>query len=164
MKARSLRGVAAAAAMAGTTAALAAGAVAHASDPVGIYAIVEKVVFEPNEGAPVRVQVWGAFAQADSRNNNDEYGPAAAGYLYFSCPAGKEQVCRNEWADIKSMAGQGAGVAFGGRFEPASRVRKASEPPASPDPYPIRMGVVKMSGRGQQPAIVAKLKAALPAR
>jgi hypothetical protein len=159
MRATSLRGVAAAAAIA---AALAAGAVAHASDPVGIYAIVEKVVFEPNEGAPVRVQVWGAFAQADSRNNNDDYGPAAAGYLYFTCPAGKEQVCRNEWSDLKSMAGQGTGVAFGGRFEPASRVRKANEPPAGPDPYPIRMGVVKMSGRGGQPAIVARLKAALP--
>lgn len=164
MRARSLRGVAAAASLTVTTVALAAGAVAHASDPVGIYAIVEKVVFEPNENAPMRVQVWGAFSQADSRNNNDEYGPAAAGYLYFTCPAGKEQVCRNEWSDLKGMAGQGTGVAFGGRFEPVSRVRKANEPPASPDPYPIRMGVVKMSGRGQQPAIVAKLKAALPAR
>jgi hypothetical protein len=161
MRATALRGLAAAAAIA---AALAAGAVAHASDPVGIYAIVEKVVFEPDEKAPVRVQVWGAFAQADSRNNNDEYGPAAAGYLYFTCPAGREQVCRNEWSDLKSMAGQGVGVAFGGRFEPASRVRKTSEPPASPDPYPIRMGVVKMSDRGQQPALVARLKAALAVR
>jgi hypothetical protein len=62
------------------------------------------------------------------------------------------------------MAGLGVGVAFGGRFEPASRVRKANEPPASPDPYPIRMGVVRMSGRGEHPAIVSRLKAALPAR
>ena len=32
-----------------------------ASDPVGIYAVVKKVVFEPNETAPERIQIWGAF-------------------------------------------------------------------------------------------------------
>ena len=32
-----------------------------ASDRLGIYAIVEKVVFEPSESAPQRIQIWGAF-------------------------------------------------------------------------------------------------------
>jgi hypothetical protein len=152
--------VAAAAALAGVFAAAPA---LHASDPVGIYAIVEKVVLEPNEAEPMRIQVWGAFALADSTMNNDDYSTATAGYVYYSCQAGKEQTCRNEWKDLKSVAGTGTGVGFGGRFEPATRIRKASEAAASPDPYPIRMGVVKMSTRGQQPAIVARLKAALTA-
>src|SRR5437899_4725364 len=36
-----------------------------ASGPVGIYAIIEKVIFEPNEQAPERIQIWGAFAVVD---------------------------------------------------------------------------------------------------
>ena len=36
-----------------------------ASGPLGIYGIVEKVVFEPNEQAPERIQLWGAFAYVD---------------------------------------------------------------------------------------------------
>jgi len=135
-----------------------------ASDPVGVYAIVDKVVFEPSETEPVRVQVWGAFSLADSRSNNDDYAAPVAGYVYYTCPAGKDATCRNEWKDLKSVAGTGVGVGFGGRFEPASRIRKAAEAPASPDPYPIRMGVLKMGARGTQPAIVARLKAALTAK
>jgi len=34
----------------------------RASGPAGCYAIVEKVVLEPNDKAPERVQVWGVFA------------------------------------------------------------------------------------------------------
>src|SRR5437879_11685695 len=33
-----------------------------ASGPVGIYDIIEKVIFEPNEQAPERIQIWGGFA------------------------------------------------------------------------------------------------------
>jgi len=32
-----------------------------ASGRIGFYGIVEKVVFEPNETAPERIQIWGAF-------------------------------------------------------------------------------------------------------
>ncbi|HWN99480.1 MAG TPA: hypothetical protein VNS63_09445, partial [Blastocatellia bacterium] len=34
------------------------------SDWTGVYARVDKVVFEPNAGAPERIQIWGAFALA----------------------------------------------------------------------------------------------------
>ena len=43
----------------------AAGVVTSASGPVGIYGIVQRVVFEPSERAPERLQVWGAFAYAE---------------------------------------------------------------------------------------------------
>ena len=40
---------------------------AHASDPTGIYGFVDRVVFEPNDTTPERVQVWGGFALAKVR-------------------------------------------------------------------------------------------------
>jgi hypothetical protein len=58
---------------------------AEASDPVGIYAIVEKVVFEPNDQAPERIQVWGAFALSDAQHG-DGYLAPQRGYLYYSLP------------------------------------------------------------------------------
>ena len=38
---------------------------AFASDPIGIYALVDKVVLEPNEKNPERIQIHGAFAFAE---------------------------------------------------------------------------------------------------
>ena len=54
-----------------------------ASGPIGIYGIVEKVVFEPNERSPERIQVWGAFAYVDGGANSG-LGVSAVkrGYLY----------------------------------------------------------------------------------
>jgi hypothetical protein len=134
-----------------------------ASDPLGIYAIVDKVVLEPDDAAPQRVQVWGAFALSDGQSG-DGYGAPQVGYVYYTCPQGQDRTCRNEWADIKSVAGKGVGIGFGGRYFPTGRIRKAGEKLASPDAYPIRMGVVRMSSLHDQPAIVTRLKAALAAR
>jgi hypothetical protein len=139
------------------------GSAAITSDPVGVYAVVEKVVFEPSESAPERVQVWGAFALSDQRNTDDYQAPQK-GYLYYSCPANQARTCANEWADLKSVAGTGTGVGFGGRFISGGRVRPASEPPASPEAYPIKMGVVRMTDNTYHGGIVAKLKAALAGR
>jgi len=134
-----------------------------ASDPMGVYAVVQKIVLEPNDAEPLRVQVWGAFSLWQA-NSGDEYDPPQTGYLYYSCPRGQENVCRNEWSDIKSVAGKGLGIGFGARYRPAGRIRKADEKPTTPDVYPIRMGVVRMGSLHDQPAIIARLKAALTAR
>jgi hypothetical protein len=139
-------------------------ALVPASDPMGVYAIIQKVVLEPNESEPARIQVWGAFALSDGQARSDTYAAPQAGYLYYTCPAGQERICRNEWADLKSVAGKGVGVGFGGRYVATGRVRKAAEAPASPDVYPIKMGVTQMSGIHEQPSVIAQLKAALPAR
>ena len=122
------------------SATLALGVVLQASDMVGIYTVVEKVVIEPNATAPQRIQIWGAFALAEGRGST--YGPAQRGYLYYTCPSGQEAVCRKEWSDLKSVAGKGTAVGLGMRYKPTGRVRKADEKVASPDPYPIEMGVV----------------------
>ncbi len=122
------------------TASLALTVVLQASDMVGVYGVVEKVVMEPNETAPQRVQIWGAFALAEGRGST--YGTPQRGYLYYSCPSGQESTCRKEWSDLKSIAGKNTAAGFGMRYKPTGRIRKADEKAASPDPYPIEMGVV----------------------
>ena len=128
------------AALAMLGAAFALGVVLQASDMVGIYGVVEKVVIEPNDKAPERIQIWGAFAIAEGRGST--YGPVQRGYLYYTCPSGQENVCRKEWSDLKSVAGKGTAVGLGMRYKPTGRVRKADEKVASADPYPIQMGVI----------------------
>jgi hypothetical protein len=137
-----------------------AGKAAPMSDPIGLYAVVEKVVLEPSDASPERIQVWGAFALADSQNPND-YAAPQTGYLYYRCAPNQETTCRKEWADLKAVAGKGVGVGFGGRYTPTGRVRKATDKPSEPELYPIRMGVVRMGPGRDQPAIITALKAAL---
>jgi hypothetical protein len=97
---------------------LLAAATLSASGPIGVYAIVERVVFEPNESAAERVQVWGAFAYADGGPARlGAASPARKGYMYFqldpnASPAQRNTV-RTEWADLKAVAGTGQAVAFG---------------------------------------------------
>ena len=58
-----------------------------ASGPLGIYGIVERVVMEPNEKAPERIQVWGAFAYVDGMAGEGlTVSAAKRGYLYFRLP------------------------------------------------------------------------------
>jgi len=117
-----------------------------ASGPVGIYGIVEKVVFEPNEQTPERIQIWGAFAFHDDSAQASTI--AKRGYLYFAFPESAtdsmKQTIRREWADLKSVAGTGQAVAFGrwgyiGALEGLQsdqRVATTGMPPyiLSPDP------------------------------
>ena len=141
------------------SACLTATVVLRASDMVGIYAVVEKVVLEPSNTAPQRIQVWGAFALAELRGST--YQAPQRGYLYYTCPAGQESICRNEWADLKSVAGKNAVVGFGMRYKPTGRVRKADERAASPDPYPIEMGITKVDNPADRGSETAKVIEAL---
>lgn len=138
-----------------------------ASEIVGIYAIVDKVIFEPNEQAPQSIQIWGTFA-----TNRDSENPRR-GYLYFRLPAAfpleVNEIAKKEWADLKTVAGTGQPVAFGQRFFPyvyhdqadlyaksLARVRPASEKASAPEPYPVNIGLSKLT----DPKIVANLKKA----
>jgi hypothetical protein len=115
---------------------------ARASDPVGIYALVDKVVFEPSDSAPERIQIWGAFALAEGRGY--QYEPAKRGYLYYKLNSEKKEVCLKEWADLKSVAGTKKVVGFGARYEEKGKVRAATEKPSNPDVFPIGFGLTKM--------------------
>jgi hypothetical protein len=134
-------------------AALLAGAApaARASDPNGIYAFVDRVVFEPSDAAPERIQAWGGFALANAKNRDDYYN-AERGYLYFKLRPGEEEICRKEWTDLKSVAGTGQIVAFGSRYETnAITVRKADAKIEKPDVYPKGWGMNKVKPRDYPP-------------
>jgi len=127
------------------------------SDWTGVYARVDKVILEPNEKAPERIQIWGAFALASKADRNS-YDLAQRGYLYFSLKPGKEEICRKEWADIKKIAGTDQIIGFGGRDQPRPRLRKADEKVADPDQYQVNAGLIKMSDRGSDYAPIWQLK------
>jgi hypothetical protein len=138
-----------------------AAAPVRTADPVGVYGMIERLQFEPAGGDPDRIQVWGVFAFADDAAH-DGYGAVQRGYMYYACPADKRAVCRNDWEDFRWFSGTGKGVGYGLRSAPVGRLRKSTEPPASPDPYPVRGGIVKVESK--DPAyvdLVARLKAAL---
>jgi hypothetical protein len=131
------------------------------SDWVGIYAIVDRVVIEPSEAAPERMQVWGAFAFSHPEDRR-YYMPPERGYFYYSLTPGKADACRKEWRDIKAVAGTGEVIGFGDRNTLKGRLRKAAQKPESPDPYPIAWGLVKMSQRPSNYEPVLNLRS-LPA-
>jgi hypothetical protein len=110
--------------------------VVSASGPLGIYGIVERVVFEPDARAPQRIQVWGAFAYSEVAT--PALSSVQRGYLYFRLPDGPDGVRETDL-----------------------RVRPAAEAPATPAPYQTSAGVVKLSANGSHAAIVKQLRAAL---
>lgn len=110
-----------------------------ASDRVGVYAVVDEVVFEPSADTPERIQIWGAFALA-TRNDRDLYDTVQRGYLYYTV-ADSTELTRREWADLKTLAGTQRIVAFGSRFGQAVHVRGEREEPQRPDKYVLGVGV-----------------------
>lgn len=134
---------------------------ASASVPVGVYAVIDRVVLEPADGDPQRIQIWGVFALWDETTGMRFQRPAR-GYLYYSCSREQVGMCRNEWADLKSVAGTGDVVGFGSRSLAGGRVRLVGERTSAPDGYPVQFGVVRMgSPRG---AVFDQLKALARAR
>src|ERR1700742_3449967 len=138
--------------------ALLAAATAHASGYIGIYAVIDKVVFEPSPDQPERVQVFGTFSVAKS------VGPAVMqppqrGYMYFSLPQNGGTLAQREWADLKAMAGTGQVVSFwaigysANDYKVMPTVRKASEKPANPDVYRTGSGATAVRSNTTFPAI-----------
>ncbi len=117
----------------------------RASDPVSVYCIIGKVVLEPNETEPTAIQIWGAFALSGAPFTGNTYGAVQTGYLYYTCPKGRDSVCLSEWADLRSVAGKGEVIGFGDRYaKTTTRIRAAGEKVSAPDIYPINSGVVRM--------------------
>ena len=96
-----------------------------ASGSLGIFAVIDRVVFEPNAEAPERVQVFGAFAYYDGGqlSSDTPFTEPVRGYLYFTLPSrGDRAGARRDWGDLAAVAGTGEAVAFGnygyiGNFE-----------------------------------------------
>jgi hypothetical protein len=88
------------------------------SGAVGIFGIIERVAFEPNDRAPDRIKVWGAFAYVDGGTSGFTISPAKRGFLYFklssrSLDSTTIRPTRAEWNDLKAVAGTGQAVGFG---------------------------------------------------
>jgi hypothetical protein len=124
--------------------ALVAATAARGSDPVGGYAIVDKVILEPSD-KPKTIQIHGSFVLATKRGGN-EYSSPQRGYLYYEVVSGKESTSRKEWNDLKKAAGTRQVIGFGTSYDLKAQgtVRKASQKPAKPDVYPLGNGLVKV--------------------
>ncbi|MCI0534101.1 MAG: hypothetical protein L0Z50_02620 [Verrucomicrobiales bacterium] len=124
------------------------GACLQASDPIGVFALVDKVALEPNTTAPERIQVWGSFCLADDKDPaRYAYKSPPKGYLYYKLPDEKTDAARKEWKDLAAIAGTGQVIGFGSRFAPKGTVRSAGQKPENPDVYSIAFGLVKSNQR-----------------
>jgi hypothetical protein len=116
---------------------------ARASDPVGIYAVIDRVEVEPSTGEPDRVRIWGVFALADKTTR--EYAPPARGVIYCKLPAEKGELARREWKDLQKLAGTKQCVGLGSRYKPLPLIRKPDgDPTKDPDVYPVGFGLTKI--------------------
>jgi hypothetical protein len=143
---------------------LCSSAVLLASGPAGCYVIVDKIILEPNDSSPKRIQVWGLFSVADGKTGNAYLAPQA-GYMYFELHASQEKPTLAEWSDLKKVAGTESVIAFAERYEWNGRLRKATDKVESPDVYPIYNGITRVvTGRGlgsvENPGVAAQLLAA----
>jgi hypothetical protein len=113
-----------------------------ASGTVGIYAVVERVVFQPNEEAPERIQVFGTFAYQDNtRGAASGFTTPKRGFMYFRLPEGASRsTVQREWEDIASVAGTGEAIAFG-HFGYAGQVPTATDGAGSNFSLGVNMGV-----------------------
>ena len=120
----------------------AAGSALYASDPIAVYARIDRVVMTPAEGTPNTIQVFGVFSLASPDNRNDYQAPQR-GYLYLTLP-GDDAQARREWNDLKAVAGTKQIVAFGNRSRLKPRLRAEKDAPSAPDTYVTGMGVTKV--------------------
>jgi tryptophan synthase alpha subunit len=129
--------------------------VVHASGPIGVYALVDKVTFEPNAEKPERIRISGVFITAkETPDNSTAYGEPQRGYLYLALSKTKadlaqqelnDGLARREWADLKSIAGTRQVVGFGSSWGTKVQVRKSAGDAKVPDVYPMGNGLVKMN-------------------
>jgi hypothetical protein len=137
-------------------AAVAGVGIIQASGPIAVYAVVDKVTFEPSADKPERIIISGVFSAVGAARNPDgswvvpsnanEYSKPQGGYLYFSLPDSNAELALREWADLKTVAGTRQVVGFGSSWYAGKlRVRKADERPESPDPYRMGNGVIRIN-------------------
>jgi hypothetical protein len=125
------------------------------SDPVGIYAIIDRVELRPDATNPTTAVIWGVFARADGRG--DIYATAERGYLYYALNPTNERATRAEWSDFQSVAGTGQMIGFGQRYRPTGRVRRPSEVPADADVHPLGFGIARSTNNPLAPQIQREL-------
>jgi hypothetical protein len=129
--------------------------VTRASGPVGVYALIDKIAFEPNADHPDRVRISGVFmlssmpdgCGAPSNPCSTSYSSAERGYLYCSLPGQYREQALREWSDLKSVAGTRQVVGFGAAWRGNDlKLHKTGEKAEAPQAWPSNnSGVVKVN-------------------
>jgi hypothetical protein len=140
---------------------------------IGIYAVIDKVTFEPDGPSPNFIRISGVFV-IPVPISSGQYKSPQRGYLYFRIRPGMEQTTRKDWNELKTVAGTGRAVGFGQYWVPIpndpegngyqsleARVHTDGEA-ASPEVYPLPhpKGIVKSGDKEdfQFDNIVAQLQ------
>jgi hypothetical protein len=102
------------------------------------YALVDRVVLEPNANQPERIQIWGVFALGEP--DDDSYAAPQRGYLFVRSPDRRDgERARDQWDGWASAAGTGQVIGFF-TFDHRNaniRVRPLDEKPDAPDLYTL---------------------------
>jgi hypothetical protein len=116
-----------------------------AGGPPPVCMVVDKIVLEPDEKAPTRIQVWGTFIFCKA---NATYDRPVSGYLYYTAEKGKEDACRKEWAKLQKLVADKHIVAWGscGRPKVDGHLREATENPKSPLLFPLGENEIFING------------------
>ncbi len=140
--------------LAGVSLLLLGGAGARGSGPLGVFAVLDKVVAEPSGGSPERVRLWGTFVQARAGGGREFSLPAYGFIDYALDPDRPAEWSRREWADMQKIAGTGAiaGWSDSSQRGHLGRVRRLGTAAGEPDRYPVSYGVYKLDP-GQDQAL-----------
>ncbi len=143
---------------------------------IGIYAVIDRVTFEPNGTSPDTVRITGVFVVPKPMSSGEYLAPQR-GYISLRMPPGEylAPAIRNDWKALSAAAGTGQVVGFGQYWVPNPNDRygnphnvllvrvRADDKPAPWDAYPLPhpRGIIK-TGDAADPefkSIAAKLRA-----
>jgi hypothetical protein len=136
------------------------------SDPIGCFALVDRVVLLPDSVNPKTIQIWGAFVQTAAIEMDGEqivsveigrYANARRGYLYYTLNPKNPTAALAEWKDLQRVAGTGMVIGFGGAFENVGTIRRLSAPAGNPDVYPMGFGLTMAPQARRVPGITSEL-------
>jgi hypothetical protein len=120
---------------------------AWASAPAGVWVKVQKVVYAPDATNPTHVQVHGALMLYEGNLDGGQpypgYTSPAFGYMYYECPTGQAEVCRQEWSELEANIAKPVTecLGFGMTSLPTGALRQPASAVENPDVYPIQSGV-----------------------
>ena len=114
------------------------------SDPVGLYAIIDRVVLLPDAQAPIEAEIHGAFCIA--RGAGDYYTAPARGYVLFRAGSKPGEEVQ-QWRELQGLAGTRKVVGLSSRYEQGVlRVAQPGEARPQATTYPLGWGLQKIEG------------------
>ena len=78
----------------------------YASEPSGLYILVEEVELGPTADAPEWIKIRGVFnseVDVERKDRFNDYRPVR-GWAYFTLPTSKKDLARAEWRELANLA------------------------------------------------------------